>query len=35
MIDALIPFEALQKAVESSGSQSALARLCGVGQSAV
>ena len=35
MLDALTPFEALQKAVETAGSQSALARLCGVGQPAV
>lgn len=29
------PFEALQEAVEVAGSQSALARICGVGQPAV
>jgi len=31
----LTPFEALQEAVEIAGSQSALARICGVGQPAV
>ncbi|MGE4324132.1 MAG: transcriptional regulator [Sphingobium sp.] len=35
MEHALTPFEALQRAVEILGSQSALARICGVSQTAV
>jgi len=35
MPDAPTPYEALQQAVETAGSQSALARVCGVGQPAV
>lgn len=35
MDETLTPFEALKQAVESAGSQSALARICGVTQTAV
>ena len=35
MADALTPYEALQNAAEIAGSQSALAKICGVGQPAV
>ncbi|EHJ60012.1 helix-turn-helix domain-containing protein [Novosphingobium pentaromativorans] len=35
MPDAITPYEALLQAVETAGSQSALARACGVGQPAV
>lgn len=35
MNEDLTPFEALQMAVEIAGSQSALARICGVSQTAV
>lgn len=35
MVHDLTPFEALTEAVDRSGSQSALARICGVSQTAV
>lgn len=35
MVQKITPFEALKKAVETAGSQSALARICSVSQTAV